>query len=86
MLYLTCLCLKHCFFTCPYGFPLNSFLVFCFVLLFMAAPSSYGGSQARGPIGTTVAPRVAPQPQQCQIQAISATYTTAHQNAGSLTH
>ena len=27
-----------------------------------------------------------PQPQQCQIQATSMTYTTAHGNAGSLTH
>ena len=27
-----------------------------------------------------------PQPQQCQIQATSSTYTTAHGNAGSLTH
>jgi len=27
-----------------------------------------------------------PQPQQCSIQATSATYTTAHGNAGSLTH
>ena len=26
------------------------------------------------------------QPQQCEIQAVSATYTTAHSNAGSLTH
>ena len=26
------------------------------------------------------------QPQQCQIRAVSATYTTAHGNAGSLTH
>jgi len=28
----------------------------------------------------------APQPQQCGIQAASATYTTAHSNTGSLTH
>ena len=27
-----------------------------------------------------------PQPQQCQVQAMSATYTTAHGNAGSPTH
>ena len=27
-----------------------------------------------------------PQPQQCQIRATPATYTTAHSNAGSLTH
>ena len=30
--------------------------------------------------------RPTPQPQQRQIQAVSATYTTAHGNAGSLTH
>ena len=27
-----------------------------------------------------------PEPQQCRIQAMSATYTTAHGNTGSLTH
>ena len=27
-----------------------------------------------------------PQPQQCQIRAVSVTYTTAHSSAGSLTH
>ena len=27
-----------------------------------------------------------PQPQQCQILAVPVTYTTAHSNAGSLTH
>ena len=27
-----------------------------------------------------------PEPQQCQIQAMSVTYTIAHSNAGSLTH
>ena len=30
--------------------------------------------------------RPTPQPQQCGFQAESATYTTAHSNAGSLTH
>ena len=41
---------------------------------------AYGGSQASGPIEPTA------QPQQCQIQAMSLTYTTAYGNAGSLTH
>ena len=47
---------------------------------------AYGGSQARGRIGAN-GPRPTPQsqPQQCQIRAVSATYTTAHGNAGSLT-
>ena len=52
----------------------------CFVLLFRAACTAYGGSQARGRIEST------PEPQQFGIQAASATYTTAHGNAGSLTH
>ena len=37
-----------------------------------ATPMAYGGSQARGLIGA-VATRPTPQPQQCQIQAASAT-------------
>ena len=47
---------------------------------------AYGSSQARGLIGTAAARRPTPQPQQCGIRAASATYTTAHGNAGSLTH
>jgi len=43
---------------------------------------AYGGSQARGLLGATAMP----EPQQCQIRATSATYTTAHGNTGSLTH
>ena len=31
-------------------------------------------------------PPATPQPQQCQIRAASATYTTVHSNAGSLTY
>ena len=38
---------------------------------------AYGGSQARGLIGA-VATTASPQPQQLQIRATSATYTTAH--------
>ena len=53
--------------------------------LFRVLPMAYGVSQARGPIGA-VATGPMPQPQQCQIWASSVTYTTAHGNAGSLTH
>ena len=67
----------------------NGFFLFvCLFGLFAfsrAAPRAYGGSQARGPIGAVAAGPV-PQPQQCGIQAMSATYTTGHGNAGSLTH
>ena len=51
----------------------------------MAIPAAYGGSQSRGGITATAAWPM-PQPQQCGIQAASATYITAHGNAGSLTH
>ena len=34
----------------------------------------------------TAMPDLRPEPQQCWIQAASATYTTAHSNTGSLTH
>ena len=57
-----------------------SFLSF----FFRATPSAYGGSQARGQNSCTHWPT--PQPQQHQIQATSATYTTTHSNIGSLTH
>ena len=56
--------------------------VFC---LFRATPAAYGSSQARGLIGA-VAARPMPEPQPCQIQVESATYSTAHGNARSLTH
>ena len=46
------------------------------VCLFKAAPVVYRGSQARGRIGA-VATGLWPQPQQRQIQAAFATYTTA---------
>ena len=54
-----------------------------FFLLFRATPVAYGGSQARGWIRATA---TRAQPQQLGNQAASATYTTAHSNAGSLTH
>ena len=50
------------------------------------AVMAYGGSQATGPIEAVAASLHTAQPQQCKIQAASATYTTAHGNAGSLTH
>ena len=54
--------------------------VFYFINRFRAILVAYGGSQARGLV------RAIPEPQQCRIWATSATYTTAHGNAGSLTH
>ena len=57
----------------------------CFYFLFRATPTAYEGSQARDRI-RDIAASLMPQPQQCQIQAASATDTTAHGNAGSLTH
>ena len=68
--------------------PVYSFFFFFLFLVFLpfsrAAPTAYGGSQARGPIGAVHRPT--PEPQQCGIWAASETYTTAHGNAGSLTH
>ena len=48
---------------------------------FGAAPAAYGGSQARVLIGAIAAGLC-----HSQIQAASATYTTAHSNTRSLTH
>ena len=63
------------------------FVLFCF-LSFRAAPVAYGGSQARGKKkkNQSCICQPTPQPQQHQVQAASSTYTTAHGNAGSLTH
>ena len=61
-----------------------SFFIYIFCL-FRATPVPFGGSQARGQIGATAA-SLQTQPQQCQIWASSATYTSAHGNARSLTH
>ena len=49
--------------------------------LFRAAPTAYGGSQVRGQIRA-----VATCLHHSHSNARSATYTTAHGNAGSLTH
>ena len=55
--------------------------------LFRAVPLAYRGSQARGGIAAVGADLChSHRPQQCGIQSKSATYTTAHSNARSLTH
>ena len=58
-----------------------------FFLLFRAARTAHGGSQAMGQIRAAACwPTAQPQPQPQQIWASSVTYTTAHGNARSLTH
>ena len=54
-------------------------------LVFMATPVAYRSSQTRG-WSHSCWPTSQPQPQPHQIQAPSATYTTAHGNPGSWTH
>ena len=61
-----------------------SYYNFCFFWLFRATTVAYRSSQAGSWIGVP-APGL-PQPQQCEIQALSATYTSAHGNSRSLTH
>ena len=56
-------------------------LIFC---LFRAAPGAYGGSQAGGQIRAVAAGLH--QTQQCWIQAVSATYTTARGTTRSVIH
>ena len=51
---------------------------------FRAAPAAYGGAQARGLIGA-IAPSLHHSHRNARSEP-SATYTTAHGNAGSLTH
>ena len=63
-------------------------IVFLFVLFFAffsATPVAYGGSQDKG-WNQSYSCWPTTQPQQCKILTTSATYTTAHSNAGSLTH
>ena len=62
-----------------------TFFFFFFFGLFRATTMAYGGSQVRSVIGA-VTPRPTPEPQQCRIWAMSATHTTVHSNARSLTH
>jgi len=62
--------------------------LFIFCLFFSysrATPTANGGSQARGRIGA-VAASLRQSHRQRRVQAAYATYTTAHGNAGSLTH
>ena len=58
---------------------------FFFCLFSRVAPAAFGGSQPRGQIGG-VATQPTPESKQRGIQAMSATYTTAHGNSRSLTH
>ena len=62
-----------------------SFLFFVFLLFLWAASVAHGGSQARGS-NRSCSRWPTPEPQQRRIRAASATYTTAHGKAGSLTH
>ena len=67
----------HIHFICFY------FYFYCF---FRAIPVAYESSQARGRIGAVADSLHTPQPQPHRIWAVSAICTTAHRNAGSLTH
>ena len=58
--------------------------IYCLFAFSRATPPAYGGSQAKGLIGA-IAAKPAPEPQQHRIRAVSATYTTAHDNTRSLT-
>ena len=60
------------------------FFFFLSFVFFRAPPRAHGGSQARGLIGAEAAGLH--HTQQFGIRATSATYTTAHGNAGSSTH
>ena len=76
--------LKKCFSNTQYqrnreDFFFFFFFFFCLFVFSRVVPKAYGGSQARGLWPT-------PQTKQHGIWAMSATYTTAHSNARSLTH
>ena len=58
---------------------------FCLFVLFCFLRSSYRRFPGQGS-NWSYSCQPTPQPQQCQIQAISVTYTTAHGNTRSLTH
>ena len=68
-----------------YLFYFIAFFFFFFFFFFRAAPSTHGSSQARQS-NESCSCRPTPQPQQCRIQAVTATHTTAHGNTRSLTH
>ena len=61
------------------GAALALLFFFFFFGLFRATLVAYGGSQAKGQI-IAVAAGLYHSPQQCQILAVSATYTAAHGN------
>ena len=58
-------------------------IIMLWAFFFQGLTVAYGGSQARGRIGAIAAGL---QPQKHGIWAMSAAYTTAHGNTGSLTH
>ena len=60
---------------------MRTIYIYC---LFRASATAYGG-QAWGRIEAVATGQSHP-PQQCQIQAMSATYTTVHSNTRYLTH
>ena len=72
-----CVCGVH-FFNCHEQEPDSN-------IIFLVSPAVYGGSQARGQIGA-VATSLHHSHSNAVIRAASTTYTTAHSNAGSLTH
>ena len=72
--------------TCLYVFAVSRQKCIFLFFLYRATSVAYGSSQARGQIGAAAVTHSCLQPQQCQIQATSATYTTAHGNPRSLTH
>ena len=64
-----------------------SFFLFGLFAFSRAAPAAYGGSQDRGPIGAVATSlHQSHSNTRSEIRPVSATYTTAHGNAGSLTH
>ena len=63
---------------------LSSFFFFFFFCLFRAAPSAYGSSQARGPIGATAAGLH--HSHSTARSKLHVTYTTVHGISGLLTH
>ena len=69
---------------CTISVQMNRTVFVLFCLFFRAAPTAYGGSQAR--VKSELQPLAYTTATATQIQAASATYTTAHGNAGSLTH